>query len=255
MTSDPESRDTELGQAIRRIAVPELPHDFLARTAALALGGSPQRRRILAVAATTHAPAPASAASPVLAFAPASDWNSVVAPLPGKLQTNNEVVAWAGNVPFQGDDLASGWPTDTVERLPADGVVVFASLAHTVDDPQTYPAATRRCGSPTATSSRPDTRASRRRTSRSRRSTRTSTASSSWCRSSSAGPRRRKPRSRPRTPSWPDSPSRRAERRRQVRSRSRPRSAPGPCRSRSRPARAGRTETYRGAAAAAPARG
>ncbi|GEM_PF-6697765 len=164
MTSEQETRDIELGEAIRRIPVPDLPDDFLARTSKIALhdeapsrsGGvrSGHRWRIAAAvtaaatvaaiaggfigAAVTHAPAPASAASPVLAFSPASDWNSVVAPLPGKLQANNEV-AWASNVPFQGGDLTSGWPTDTVKNLPADGVVVFASLAHTVDDPQNYP--------------------------------------------------------------------------------------------------------------------
>jgi hypothetical protein len=164
MTSESATRDTQLGEAIEAIAVPELPQDFLARTAEMAIGSdartattvarSRRRWRIATVvaaaavvaavaggfigAAVTHAPAPARAASPVLAFSPATDWNSVVAPLPGKLQANNEV-AWASNVPFEGGDLASGWPLNTVKKLPAAGVVVFASLAHRVDDPQTYP--------------------------------------------------------------------------------------------------------------------
>jgi hypothetical protein len=110
MTSDRESRDTELCQAIRRIAVPEHPHDFLARTAALALGGRRRRLRRGGVDA--------------------------------RARNRERRVARArvrSNVPFRGGDLASGWPTATVEHLPADGVVVFASLAHTVDDPQTYP--------------------------------------------------------------------------------------------------------------------
>lgn len=164
MTEHSKIRDTELGEMIKKIIVPPLSSDFFARTADVALASdassthliSRSRRRWRVMAATaaaaavaavaggfigatiTHAPAPASAASPVLAFTPASDWNSVVAPLPSKLQANNEV-AWASNVPFQGGDLASGWPTDTVKALPADGVVVFASLAHTVDNAQTYP--------------------------------------------------------------------------------------------------------------------
>ena len=76
----------------------------------------------------------ANATPPVLAFSPASGWNSVVAPLPSKLQANNEV-SWASDVPFQGGDQASGWPIATVKNLPSGGVVVFASLAHTLDDP------------------------------------------------------------------------------------------------------------------------
>lgn len=165
MTEQSKTRDTELAEAIKKlISVPPVSSDFFARTAEAAfasdastlrtIGRSRRGWRLVAAAvaavvvaalaggfvgaAITHAPAPASAASPVLAFTPASDWNSVVAPLPSKLQANNQV-AWASNVPFQGGDAASGWPIETVKTLPADGVVVFASLAHTVDNPQTYP--------------------------------------------------------------------------------------------------------------------
>ncbi len=165
MSNETDTRDEYLRDAITKIEIPPLSPDFFARTSELALAGDalvpndrtrsrPGRWKMIvaAVAAViaaavaggfigagvTHAPVAARASSPVLAFDPAADWNSVVAPLPSKLQANNEI-AWASNVPFKGEDLASGWPNETVKTLPADGVVVFASLAHSVDDPSNYP--------------------------------------------------------------------------------------------------------------------
>lgn len=162
-----QTRDIQVRRAIEEIAVPPLSNDFTARVMAAARqsdadhAATPpritRRRRTgrLALAAValvaaasvaggfigasiTHAPARASASAPVLSFAPVTDWNSVVAPLPSKLQANDQV-AWASNVPFEGSDTASGWPTDTVKKLPPEGIVVFASLAHQVDNQGTFP--------------------------------------------------------------------------------------------------------------------
>jgi hypothetical protein len=165
MNDQIEKRDEELGRAIEEIGVPPLSEDFGARVATVAEAergvadahppGRWRRWRVAAAAAAlaavaavvggfigaavTHEPAPSNAASaPVLSFAPTSDWNSVVIPLPSNAQANDQV-AWASNVPFQGSDAASDSPTDTVKALPQDGVVVQASLAHQVDDPQNYP--------------------------------------------------------------------------------------------------------------------
>lgn len=156
MTDQHESPDRDLGRMIAKIPVPPLSSEFFTRTAQAASAESPRaagrlrRARpiwrlaagaaaIAAVAALaggfvgaslTHAPARASASrSSVMGFLPASGWNSVVAPLPSKLKANNQVT-WASDVPFQGEDLASGWPNATVKLLPPDGVVIFASLAH-----------------------------------------------------------------------------------------------------------------------------
>ncbi len=156
MTDLHEHRDAELGRMIETISVPPLSADFFTRTAQAASADSPPaasrlRRarpiwRLVAAAAAiaaaaalaggfvgaslTHAPARAGASqASVMGFLPASGWNSVVAPLPSKLKANNQVT-WASDVPFQGDDLASGWPNATVKLLPPDGVVIFASLAH-----------------------------------------------------------------------------------------------------------------------------
>jgi hypothetical protein len=49
-------------------------------------------------------------------------------------------IVWATNVPVAGDDTITGWPTETVRRLPAAGIVVFASMAPKVQDgPLLYP--------------------------------------------------------------------------------------------------------------------
>lgn len=162
-----QTHDAQVRRAIEEIAVPPLSKDFTARVVAAARESEPdhaptparitrpRRTGHLALAAAalvaaatvvggfigasiTHAPAQASASAPVLSFTPATDWNSVVAPLPSKLQASNQV-AWASNVPFQGSDTASGWPIDTVKRLPSQGVVVFASLAHQVDNQGSFP--------------------------------------------------------------------------------------------------------------------
>jgi hypothetical protein len=162
-----DSRDLELGRTLERLPVPPTSSSFFERLEAVVLADEsnevaelvPARRsrrvwRLTAVAAAalvlvgvaggfvgaaiSHSSARAATPSPVLAFTPAKGWNSVVTPLPAKLQPNNEVT-WASNVPFQGDDLASGWPKKTVTALPTEGIVVFASLAHSVDNPQAYP--------------------------------------------------------------------------------------------------------------------
>ena len=159
MTDQHEIRDVELGRALETIAVPPAATDLVerARERALEPSGSRRLRRswrlvlagvaaAVAVgvtggfvgAAVTQSSAHALPTAPVLAFAPAAGWNSVVAPLPTNLQSNNQV-AWASNVPFKGEDLTSGWPNETVKALPADGVAIFASLAHKVDDASTYP--------------------------------------------------------------------------------------------------------------------
>jgi hypothetical protein len=85
--------------------------------------------------------APASgAATPVLAFLPSANWNTMETAIDTPALPNNNQVAWAANVPFAPEDSMTGWPTNTTKTLPADGIVVFASLArYKTIDPSIYP--------------------------------------------------------------------------------------------------------------------
>jgi len=78
-----------------------------------------------------------SNASEVLTFQPDPQWNLVVTPLPDVIRNNNQI-AWAANVPIKGGDVVDGWSRDTVMSLGPGGVVVFASAAKSVADPQHY---------------------------------------------------------------------------------------------------------------------
>lgn len=71
-----------------------------------------------------------------LGFAP-GDWNVVQTPLAAQLAQNVQV-AWATNRPLAGDDAATGWPNNTARALGDGGILVYASLAQAVDNPEEY---------------------------------------------------------------------------------------------------------------------
>lgn len=73
-----------------------------------------------------------------IGFADAPGWIHTAVNLPDLLQANDQV-AWASNVGIAVGDVTGGWPQLTVPALPSHGIVVLASLADVVDDPETYP--------------------------------------------------------------------------------------------------------------------
>jgi hypothetical protein len=79
----------------------------------------------------------ASVAPPVLAFDVAAGWSSLQTHLPPPAGDKVQI-AWTANVPFAGDDAATGFPLETAKSLPPDGVVVYASSAAGVANPDEY---------------------------------------------------------------------------------------------------------------------
>lgn len=157
-----ETRDEFVGRLVRRAAVAEgNPEVLLARIRELATRPEepPARNRarlrrlgrpiaVLAlvtlaaglvggfVGARTAGSA-ASAAPPMLAFEVAPGWNTLQTRLP--LPAGDKVqIAWASNVPFAGNDVATGFPLDTARILAEDGIVVYASSSADVDNPDEY---------------------------------------------------------------------------------------------------------------------
>jgi hypothetical protein len=77
--------------------------------------------------------------SPVLTFNPNRGWNTMDTAVNTPALPNNNEVAWAANVPFAPEDSMTGWPTNTIRSLPANGIVVFASLArYQTDTPNLF---------------------------------------------------------------------------------------------------------------------
>jgi len=79
----------------------------------------------------------ASVAPPVLAFDVADGWSSLQTHLPPPAGDKVQI-AWTANVPFAGDDATTGFPLATAKSLPPDGVVVYASSAADVANPDEY---------------------------------------------------------------------------------------------------------------------
>ncbi|HMJ00750.1 MAG TPA: hypothetical protein VK488_13010 [Gaiellaceae bacterium] len=71
---------------------------------------------------------------PVLAFTPALGWNTLQSrdPHDDRIQ-----FVWGANVPFAGNDAATGEPVQTAKSLPADGILIYASTLPTIPDPST----------------------------------------------------------------------------------------------------------------------
>jgi hypothetical protein len=161
MTTEPDLEpDPRIARALASLDPPEQRDDFFATLKERALSDRPpvsgrlgaamkRRPRALLIAtavigmllgATAGALA-ANAASGqerqpvVLAFAPAVGWNT----LQSRDPRNPDVqFAWAANVPFAPDDRLSGEPTQTAKVLPADGIVVYASMLPSVPDASGY---------------------------------------------------------------------------------------------------------------------
>lgn len=158
---DGETRDDFLGRLVRDTGLAE--DDFealkLARETALVPAASarrstPRLRRlarpvvILAVVAIAAgviggligartASSTASVAPPVLTFEEAVSWSTLQTRLPPPAGDKVQI-AWTANVPFAGDDTVTGFPLETAKTLPPNGVVVYASSAADVSNPDEY---------------------------------------------------------------------------------------------------------------------
>lgn len=155
-----EHRDEFLGRLVRDAGLPEdegalvrareLAHGEGATATRAASGGRRVARAALAFAVVALAAGLAggligartgkSTASPaprVLAFDVAAGWSSLQTHLPPPAGDKVEI-AWTANVPFAGDDRTTGFPLETAKTLPADGVVVYASSAADVANPEEF---------------------------------------------------------------------------------------------------------------------
>ena len=151
------SRDELVGEAIRKVAVPDPRDGFfddLRREFARQTPAPPRRTRairarvrragpraLIAVslvsavaggvigasvsgaANSTHGETTTRAAESTT-FEPASGWNTLSSTT--KIRADSAPVAWAANVPFRPESDYSGFPDNTVKHLPRGGIVISA---------------------------------------------------------------------------------------------------------------------------------
>jgi hypothetical protein len=158
--NESEHRDERIAQALAELSVPAESPEFFTKLRARAdrrprlrvkrgLRVLAARRPLAAVLVTAvvfaaiggvaggiaaprakEAPPP-----PVLAFAPASGWNTAQSRDPRNPRVE---FVWAANVPFAGDDSVTGEPVHTARAMGPTGILVYASSLPTVPDATGY---------------------------------------------------------------------------------------------------------------------
>ncbi|MEX0755513.1 MAG: hypothetical protein WD556_10435 [Actinomycetota bacterium] len=64
--------------------------------------------------------------STAIAFAPNEGWRTAISTIDARSDADELSVAWAANVPFRSESDGSGFPSETIRTLPADGIVLTA---------------------------------------------------------------------------------------------------------------------------------
>jgi hypothetical protein len=72
-----------------------------------------------------------------LSFTPLQGWTVVTTDLAPEVAANSQVV-WTSNAAIPQEDVDSGWPNVLLSQLPADAVVLQASLALMTDTPELF---------------------------------------------------------------------------------------------------------------------
>ena len=153
MTTDEETHDPDIRRMINRLPVGDAPDVDLAlakvrEQASPARVGAARRSPVLLIAVgaacavlgagitlAVRGVSNASAQPPVLGFQPASGWTTVQTTL---ANAGGAQIAWTTNGPISSADGATEMPLTTVKTLSPQGVVVYASRATSVSNPDEY---------------------------------------------------------------------------------------------------------------------